>query len=140
MDWWNGANASTILCKKINGERSYNLARKNIHVELKKQKIKIYNIRIVHHKGNKTSFFVTCGNGTYIRSLIRDIAYALHTFGYASKIIRYRYGQFSQKTSLNMDFIVKNMKKEELSKYLLEINKVSKVAKISRGVDVKSII
>ncbi|MDC0376141.1 tRNA pseudouridine(55) synthase TruB, partial [Pelagibacteraceae bacterium] len=35
-----------------------------------------------------------------------------------------RYGQFSQKTSLNMDFIVKNMKKEELSKYLLEINKV----------------
>ena len=110
--------------KKINGERSYNLARKNIHVELKKQKIKIYNIRIVNHKGNKTSFFVTCGNGTYVRSLIRDIAYALHTFGYASKIVRYRYGQFSQKTSLNMDFIVKNMKKEELSKYLLEINKV----------------
>ena len=92
--------------KKINGERSYNLSRKKINFQLKKQKIKIYNIRVVKHNGNKTSFVVKCGNGTYIRALIRDIAYALGTYGYASKIVRYRYGQFSKKTSINMVILI----------------------------------
>jgi len=124
---WIGETEQTpprYSAKKINGERSYNLARKKVNFQLQKQKIKIFNIRVVSHSGNKTCFFVTCGNGTYIRALIRDIAYALGTYGYASQIVRYRYGQFSKKTSLNMDFVIKNLKKDELPKYLLEINKV----------------
>ena len=49
--------------KKINGERSYNLARKNIHVELKKQKIKfIIFVLLIIRETN--FFFVTCGNGS----------------------------------------------------------------------------
>jgi tRNA pseudouridine55 synthase len=110
--------------KKINGERCYNLARNNQTFDLKAQKIQIYNIKIVAHGEGRTSFLVHCGLGTYVRSLIRDIAYSLNTFGYASKIVRRRYGQFTQKSSLNMDFIIKKMEKKELQKYLLEINKV----------------
>jgi tRNA pseudouridine55 synthase len=110
--------------KKINGERCYNLARNNQPFDLKSQKVEICNIRVVSHGEGKTSFLVNCGLGTYVRSLIRDIAYSLNTFGYASKILRRRYGQFTQKSSLNMDFIIKKMEKKELQKYLLEINKV----------------
>ena len=110
--------------KKINGQRCYNLARNNQDFELKAQKVEIKNIKIVKHIANKTSFLVKCGSGTYIRSLVRDIAYSLNTFGYATKIVRRRYGLFGPKTSLNMEFLVKNIGKDELSKYLLEIDKV----------------
>ncbi len=110
--------------KKIKGVRCYNLARNNLPFDLKSQKVEITNIKIVSHGEGKTSFIVNCGSGTYIRSLIRDIAYRLNTFGYASKIVRRRYGLFSTKGSLNVDFIVKNVAKEELQKYLLEINRV----------------
>ena len=110
--------------KKIKGVRCYNLARNNLPFDLKSQKVEITNIKIVSHGEGKTSFIVNCGSGTYIRSLIRDIAYRLNTFGYASKIVRRRYGPFSIKSSLNVDFIVKNVAKEELQKYLLEINRV----------------
>jgi len=110
--------------KKIKGVRCYNLARNNLPFDLKSQKVEITNIKIVSHGEGKTSFIVNCGSGTYIRSLIRDIAYSLNTFGYASKIVRRRYGLFSIKSSLNVDFIVKNVAKEELQKYLLEINRV----------------
>ena len=110
--------------KKIKGVRCYNLARNNLPFDLKSQKVEITNIKIVSHGEGKTSFIVNCGSGTYIRSLIRDIAYRLNTFGYASKIVRRKYGLFSTKGSLNVDFIVKNVAKEELQKYLLEINRV----------------
>ncbi len=110
--------------KKIKGVRCYNLARNNLPFDLKSQKVEITNIKIVSHGEGKTSFIANCGSGTYIRSLIRDIAYRLNTFGYASKIVRRRYGLFSIKGSLNVDFIVKNVAKEELQKYLLEINRV----------------
>ena len=110
--------------KKINGERCYNLARSNKDFELKSQKVEIKNLKIINHSANKTSFLVKCGSGTYIRSLVRDIAYSLNTFGYATKIVRRRYGPFALKTSLNIDFLVKNLAKEGLVKYLLEIDKV----------------
>ncbi len=110
--------------KKINGQRCYNLARNNQDFELKAQKVEIKNIKIIKHIANKTSFLVKCGSGTYIRSLVRDIAYSLNTFGHATKIVRRRYGLFGQKTSLNMEFLAKNIGKDELFKYLLEIDKV----------------
>lgn len=110
--------------KKINGKRCYDLARNNEEFELKPQKVTIFNLRVISHYENKTSFLVSCGPGTYVRSLARDLAYALNTFGYASKILRSRYSHFSKKNTLTMDFLVKNVEKENFYKYLLDIRKV----------------
>ena len=110
--------------KKINGKRCYDLARNNEEFELKPQKVTIFNLRVVSHHENKTSFLVSCGSGTYVRSLARDLAYALNTFGYASKILRSRYSHFTKKNTLTMDFLVKNVEKEDFYKYLLDIRKV----------------
>ena len=110
--------------KKIDGRRCYDLARNNEDFELKAVTVKIFNLRVLSHEQDKTSFLVICGSGTYVRSLARDLAYSLNTFGHASKILRCRYGNFSKKTSLNMDFLVKTLEKSEFSKYLLDIEKV----------------
>ena len=45
---------------------------------------------------------MTCGKGTYIRSLARDIAKMLGTEGYVTKSIRTRIGAFDERTSIDV--------------------------------------
>lgn len=68
--------------KKINGQRAYDLARNGIvDFELKPKLVKIYQITNAKWLGNNAYEFTTnVSNGTYIRSLVRDIAYKLDNF------------------------------------------------------------
>ncbi len=108
---------------KINGVRAYNLARKGIDFEVKSKRVSIYNIKIVNHNSNnnQTSFLIKCSKGCYIRSLARDIARELGTFGYCKEIDRRRIGIFSKNASFNLDYCIKTKKKENLKKFLLDI-------------------
>ena len=66
--------------KKINGKRAYELARNGEEVSLKPSKIKVFEIKdIVNDGDNKWTFEITVSRGTYIRSIIRDIAEELGT-------------------------------------------------------------
>ncbi|VWL85507.1 tRNA pseudouridine(55) synthase TruB [Oceanivirga miroungae] len=64
---------------KINGNKLYNLARKNIQIDIPKRLVKIYDYSDIQINENKISFIVNVSSGTYIRSLVRDIAYKLDT-------------------------------------------------------------
>ena len=108
---------------KINGVRAYNLARKGIEFDVKPKKVSIYNIKVVNHNSsnNQTSFLLKCSKGCYVRSLTRDIARELGTFGYCKQIERRRVGIFSKNVSINLDYCLKMKKKEDLKKFLLDI-------------------
>ncbi len=81
--------------KSVGGVRAYKLARDGIQVELKPRKIKIYDINLVAQKTDDTFILdITCGGGTYIRSIVRDIADKLNTVGYMSGLIRLQSGCF----------------------------------------------
>jgi tRNA pseudouridine55 synthase len=74
---------------KINGQRSYKLARQKIEIEHKLRKIKIYNLTLKKIIDvNSAEFEVTCGKGTYVRSLARDIAEKLNTKGHIMSLRR----------------------------------------------------
>ena len=93
---------------KINGERAYKLARKNIKIELKKKKINIIKIEAKPPDDkNFCEFDVLCSKGTYIRSLARDIARKLNTFGFAYKIIRTQDHLFKIENSITLKNILK---------------------------------
>lgn len=87
---------------KLNGRRASDLVRKGHSVELKARKIFIRNLRlegICAAPENATGkirssyrFSCDCSKGTYIRSLVRDMALALGTFGTVSEIRRTRIG------------------------------------------------
>ena len=69
---------------KVNGKKLYEYAREGIAVELPKREVEIYDISVVSpvvRENNKIVFSVECSvsKGTYIRSLVRDIAYKLNT-------------------------------------------------------------
>lgn len=81
--------------KSIDGRRAYDLARQGIKFELKPKRVTIYGIKYFGKKDSAYAFEVTCSGGTYIRSIARDMAYALNTLGYMRYIKRTASGAFN---------------------------------------------
>ena len=104
---------------KIEGKRAYELARKNIKFEINSREVEIFEFKLLDSKDiNKTDFFVSCGPGTYVRSLARDLAKKLGTLGYASEIVRLKNSYFTKSNSLNYNSI-KNINKNQLDSLIL---------------------
>jgi len=101
---------------KINGKKLYEYAREGINIELPKRKVEIKEIELldeVEYKDNKTLFKFRCvvSKGTYIRSLINDIAYKLDTIGIMTNLRRVRQGIFKIEDSVKLeDVTINNLK------------------------------
>ncbi len=82
---------------KVDGQRAYKLAREGETVELAPRSVEIHALSIISHDvgTQSTAFEVTCGKGTYVRSLGRDIALALGTYGHITALRRLRVGPFT---------------------------------------------
>ena len=81
--------------KKINGKKAYELARQGKEVNLKPKEIEIYSLALTNQIDlNTFEFEVWCSSGTFIRSLCRDIAAKLNTYGVMSYIQRTKCGKF----------------------------------------------
>ncbi len=78
----------------VNGDRAYELARKGRDVELKAKKVRIDELEVTNFDPTtmQLSIRVVCGKGTYIRSLARDIGYALGSGAYLTVLCRTRLG------------------------------------------------
>ncbi len=81
--------------KKVNGQRLYKLARKNIEVKREPVEIQIKDIHLDDFNGSTSTFSSICSKGTYIRVLGKDIAEKLGTVGYLTSLIRTQVGGFS---------------------------------------------
>jgi len=129
---------------KINGKKLYEYARENKEVELPKRLVKIYDISLtsdIIYKNNKTyfSFKVKVSKGTYIRSLIRDIANKLNTIGTMTSLKRTKQGSFeiSQATDIeNLKLISIN---ECLKNYFTVITDEKMYKLVTNGVKLKNI-
>ncbi len=94
--------------KKVNGKKAYELAREGIKVELKPKEIEIYSIKLLKEiEKNTFELEVWCSSGTFIRSLCRDMATKLNTYGVMQSIIRTRCGIFYLKDSFSLKEIEK---------------------------------
>lgn len=94
--------------KKIAGKKAYQLARNSQITEsdLKPKEIEIYDIKLLNCvENNIFQFKVKCSSGTYIRSLCRDMATALNTYGVMLDIIRTKCGDFSLKDAFTLNDI-----------------------------------
>ena len=92
---------------KMNGIRSYNLARKDLNFETKKRKVVIYDLVHIKQLNENTHKFKTiCSSGTYIRSIGRDIAIKLNSLGYISFLRRTRISKISEKNIISLDNLI----------------------------------
>ena len=96
---------------KINGKKLYEYARNNEEIELPKRNVNIYSLKLIKstQQNNHTSFsFETkVSKGTYIRSLIKDIAKNLNTTGIMTELLRTQQGDFSIDECFTIDDIKK---------------------------------
>ena len=92
---------------KIDGQRAYDLARDGQDVEMKSRTVYIEELKLIEASENEARFEVTCGKGTYVRSLARDMGEKLGCLGHISVLRRERVGCFSAKDTISLDFLEK---------------------------------
>lgn len=89
---------------KINGERAYDLARAGKVVDLKARDIQIDTLELVEIiDKDHAKFTTTCGKGTYIRSIARDLAVQLTTVAHVTHLKRIKVLPFTQNQMISLD-------------------------------------
>jgi tRNA pseudouridine55 synthase len=88
---------------KIEGKRAYDLARAGESVDLKPRRVVIERLALLGRPDtDHADFVVSCGKGTYIRSLGRDLALSLGTVGYLSALRRTAVGPFREEAAISL--------------------------------------
>lgn len=90
---------------KINGQKLYSLARKGIEIERPERDAHIHQLDVLcfDEKSQSGELYVVCSKGTYIRTLICDIAKSLKTIGAMTALRRDFSGGFSIENSYAID-------------------------------------
>lgn len=89
---------------KVEGRRSYALARADVAVELKPRIVHIKAVDLVGlPDADRARFTVTCGKGVYIRALARDLGEKLGCFGHVVALRRTKVGPFTERMAISLD-------------------------------------
>jgi tRNA pseudouridine55 synthase len=83
----------------------YELARKGETVERKPRPIRIHAIELLEAAGNRQVFRVRCSKGTYIRSLVEDIARAAGTVAHTSRLHRETVADFRVEEMVDLEAV-----------------------------------
>ena len=111
---------------KIGGDRAYDLMRKGKEVELKAKTVHIDSIDVIDFDPTtmQLSIRVSCGKGTYIRSLARDIGRALESGAYLTALCRTRLGDVRIEDCITIDDFPQWLEKQEVE----EVKKLEKLS------------
>ena len=108
---------------KIDGIRSYKLARNSIIIDIPEREVFIKNFKLVKSfDEHKARFIVECGKGVYIRSLARDLANYLNTYGHISYLKRLSVGTFLYKDAILLADLANLVDKATISKVIRPIS------------------
>jgi tRNA pseudouridine55 synthase len=89
---------------KVDGARSYDLARDGEAVELQPRTVQVLEARLLSTPdADHAEFEMRCGKGTYVRAWVRDIALKLGTLGYVSQLRRAAVGGFHENDAIALE-------------------------------------
>jgi tRNA pseudouridine55 synthase len=77
---------------KLDGQRAYDLARRGETVDIPARPVMIHALEVLSYEWPTLTIRVTCGKGTYIRSLARDLGAAIGVGGMLTGLRRTRSG------------------------------------------------
>jgi len=111
---------------KVNGKKLYELAREGKEVERKARRITIHEIRILEINLPEVKLEVTCSKGTYIRTLLEDIAAAMGQKGTMSALRRTTAGVYTEADAHTLEEIqaAKDAGPEALQALMLPVESV----------------
>jgi tRNA pseudouridine55 synthase len=89
---------------RVGGERAYDLARAGQAPVLEPRTVTIYSAEVATAPDvDHVEIAITCGKGTYVRALIRDLAEALGACGHAAALRRTRVGPFDEGSAVTLE-------------------------------------
>ena len=97
----------------VNGKRAYDMARAGKDFQLAAKKVKITDITVldktlIEDFCQDVTLSVTCGGGTYIRSLCSDISKDAKVCGYMSQLTRTECGGYSLEDAVTLSEFIEN--------------------------------
>ncbi len=93
---------------KVNGVPLYKLARDGKEIERAPREITISKIDVAYIEGNEYDLTVSCGSGTYIRTLINDIGEDLGCGATMTELRRLRAGMFDISSAKTIEELEKS--------------------------------
>jgi tRNA pseudouridine55 synthase len=91
---------------RVHGERAYDLAREGAEFELAPRKVTIHSARLSGVPDPDHAVIeVDCGKGTYVRSIVRDLASALGACAHVSELRRTRVGAFTEARAITLELL-----------------------------------
>ena len=112
----------------VAGRRAYDLARRGVALDLAPRPVEVFEIRVVSYAYPELVFEVRCGSGTYVRSIIRDLAAALGTTAVMSALVRAAIGEFHQADALPLDALTPDTLIERLLPARSALTQVPEIA------------
>lgn len=98
-----GLKVPPFSAKKINGVRAYKLARKGCIEDAGVRPMEIFSIDLLNYEYPLGIIKVSCGKGTYIRSIINEAGERLGTGALMSGLIRSANGIFKSGNSVKLE-------------------------------------
>jgi tRNA pseudouridine55 synthase len=83
-----------VSAKKVAGKRAYELARKNVAVELEPVPVHIYELAVLGIEGPDVRLRAHCSGGTYMRSIAHDLGLAMGCGAHLRELRRTASGEF----------------------------------------------
>ncbi len=107
---------------KVDGERAYDLARAGEDFELKARTVTIHSARVSDAPdADHIEIEMECGKGTYVRSIVRDLADALGACAHVSQLRRTRVGPFGEDRAITLENLEDLSHKAALPEVLLPV-------------------
>lgn len=104
---------------KRGGRSLHELARRGDDVQAPEREVVIHNIEIATIEGNDVELEVSCGSGTYIRSLGRDIALELGTVGHIASLRRLACGSMRVDGAVGLDELLEAAREGRIEPHAL---------------------
>jgi tRNA pseudouridine55 synthase len=92
-----------VSAKKIAGRPSYELARKNIAVDLAPVEVQVYELTLLAVEGSDIRLRAFCSAGTYLRSIAHELGQALGYGAHLYQLRRIESGDFSLDRARTLD-------------------------------------
>jgi tRNA pseudouridine55 synthase len=109
---------------KNKGKPYYELARSGIKVKIAGRPVVIHNITIREWKPPVVMIDVTCGKGTYIRSIAHDLGQMVGCGAHLKSLVRRKYGPFSIDDTVSLDELEKSYSDNYWQRYIHPIDSV----------------
>jgi tRNA pseudouridine55 synthase len=88
---------------KYRGRPYYELARSGIEFEIESRPVTVHDISIIDWQPPVVTLDISCGKGTYIRSIANDLGQLLGCGAYMKSLVRSKYGIFTVDNSVSLE-------------------------------------